>query len=270
MMVGQSAPMSEPIALTRAVSPAIAGCELTHLPRVAIDARKASAQHAEYERVLQDLGCAVQRLAAGPGMPDSVFIEDIAVVLDEIAILTRPGAESRRAESPAVAEALHSYRPLARIEPPGTMDGGDVLVAGRSIFVGCSSRTNTAGIDQMRQLVAPLGYALHPVSVRGCLHLKSAATAASDEALLVNPVWLRAGEFRGFDLIHVDPGEAYGANIVRVTNRLLYSAAFPRTQERLERRGFEVMTIDVSEIAKAEGAVTCCSLIFNRGLSPTR
>jgi dimethylargininase len=114
----------------------------------------------------------------------------------------------------------------------------------------------------MRQLVAPFGYALQPVSVRGCLHLKSAATAASDEALLINPVWLRTGEFSGFDLIHVDPGEAYGANIVRVMNRLLYSAAFPRTHERLERHGFEVMTVDVSEIAKAEGAVTCCSLIF--------
>ena len=254
---------SEPIALTRAVSPAIGGCELTYLPRVAIDARKASAQHAEYERLLQELGCTVERLAAGPDMPDSVFIEDIAVVLDEIAILTRPGPESRRAEGPAVAEALHSYRSLARIEPPGTMDGGDVLVAGRSVFVGCSGRTNAAGIDQMRQLVAPLGYDLRPVSVRGCLHLKSAVTLASDETLLMNPAWARTEEFRGFDHIDVDPGEAHGANIVRVMKRLLYSAAFPRTRERLQRRGFEVMTVDVSEIAKAEGAVTCCSLIFN-------
>src|ERR1700687_4789811 len=136
----------EPIALTRAVSPAMAGCELTYLPRVAIDVHKASAQHVAYERRLQDLGCAVQRLAAGPDMPDSVFIEDIAVVLDEIAILTRPGPESRRGESEAVAEALLSHRPLARIEPPGTMDGGDVLVAGRSGFVGCSGRTSTAGM----------------------------------------------------------------------------------------------------------------------------
>jgi dimethylargininase len=256
---------SELIALTRAVSPAIAGCELTHLPRVPIDARTASAQHAEYERVLQNLGCTVERLAAGPDMPDSVFIEDIAVVLDEIAILTRPGAGSRRSESPAVAEALQAYRPLARIDPPGTMDGGDVLVAGRCVFVGCSSRTNGAGIDRMRQLVAGLGYALQPVSVRGCLHLKSAVCSVNDETLLMNPAWARTEEFRGFDIIDVDPGEAYGANIVRVIDRLLYSAAFPRTQERLERRGFEVMTVDVSEIAKAEGAVTCCSLIFNRG-----
>jgi dimethylargininase len=257
--------VSEPIALTRAVSPAITGCELTYLPRVAIDVRKVSAQHAEYERVLQDLGCTVRRLEAAPDMPDSVFIEDIAVVLDEIAILTRPGAESRRAESAAVAEALDSYRPLARIEPPGTMDGGDVLVVGRSVFVGCSSRTNMAGIDQLRHFVTPLGYALQPVSVRGCLHLKSAVTAASDETLLMNPAWARPEEFRGFSLIDVDPGEACGANIVRVMSRLLCSAAFPRTHERLERRGFEVTAVDVSEIAKAEGAVTCCSLLFKTG-----
>ena len=255
----------EPIALTRAVSPAMAGCELTYLPRVAIDVPRAAAQHAEYERLLQDLGCTVQRLAAGPDMPDSVFIEDIAVVLDEIAILTRPGAESRRAESPAVADTLQAYRQLARIDPPGTMDGGDVLVAGRSIFVGCSSRTNGAGIDRLRDLVAGLGYALQPVSVRGCLHLKSAVCALNDETVLMNPAWAPTEALRGFDILDVDPREAYGANIVRVLDRLLYSSAFPRTQERLERRGFEVMTVDVSEIAKAEGAVTCCSLIFSRG-----
>jgi dimethylargininase len=255
---------SEPIAITRAVSPSMSDCELTYLPRVPIDVSRAAAQHAEYERVLEDLGCTVQRLPAGPGMPDSVFIEDIAVVLDEIAILTRPGPESRRAESDAVAEALQSCRPLARIEPPGTMDGGDVLVAGRSVFVGCSGRTNAAAIDQMRELIAPLGYDLRPVSVRGCLHLKSAVTALSDETLLMNPAWVLMEEFPGFDLIDVDPREAHGANIVRVMNRLLCSADFPRTHELLFRRGFEAVTVDVSEIAKAEGAVTCCSLIFNR------
>ena len=255
---------SEPIAITRAVSPSMSDCELTYLPRVVIDVSRASAQHAEYERVLEGLGCSVQRLPAGPGMPDSVFIEDIAVVLDEIAILTRPGPESRRAERDAVAEALQSCRPLARIEPPATMDGGDVLVAGRSVFVGCSGRTNAAGIDQLRELVAPLGYDLRPVSVRGCLHLKSAVTAVSDETLLMNPAWVRVEEFPDFDLIDVDPVEAHGANVVRVGNHLLCSAAFPRTHERLLRRGFEVVTVDVSEIAKAEGAVTCCSLIFRR------
>jgi dimethylargininase len=254
--------MSRLIAMTRGVSEAIVRCELTHLPRQAIDFEKASAQHAAYERALEDLGCDVRRLPAGAGMADSLFIEDAAVVLDETAILMRPGAESRRLEVPGVEAALATYRRLARIESPGTMDGGDVLVAGRTIFVGASSRTNDAGIAQLSRMVRPLGYQVRAVAVTGCLHLKSAVTAVSDDVLLINQAWTPAGVFAGFDVIDVDPGEAMGANIVRVADRLLYSAAFSRTRERLERRGFAVTAVDVSEIAKAEGAVTCCSLIF--------
>lgn len=257
------------VAITREVSPAIGRCELTHLARVPIGVAKASAQHIEYERALTGMGCRVRRVSADVDMPDSVFIEDTAVVLDQIAILTRPGAESRRAEVPAVEDTLGVYRTLVRIEPPGTMDGGDVLVAGRTIFVGASGRTNYAGIEQMRRIVAPIGYDVQPVAVRGCLHLKSAVTVVSDETLLINQSWAPAEDFRGFDLINVDPGEASGANIVRVMNRLLYSAAFPRTRERLERRGFDVTAVDVSEIAKAEGAVTCCSLIFKERACPS-
>lgn len=255
-------PTNTLLAITRAVSPSIAHCELTHLSRVAIDVEKASAQHAEYERALERLGCSIERIAAGPDMPDSVFIEDAAVVLDEIAIIARPGAESRRTEVPAVANALARYRQVFVIQPPGTMDGGDVMVVGRSIFIGTSVRTNRAGVEQVRQIVAPLGYALHPVSVRGCLHLKSAATALNDDTLLINRDWARAGEFRGFDFVAVDPGEPSGGNIVRVGSRLLYSATFPRTLERLREKGLDVTTVEVSELAKAEGAVTCCSLIF--------
>lgn len=249
-------------AITRAVSPAIARCELTHRPRVAIDAATAAAQHADYERALVRLGCAVHRVSAAPDMPDSVFIEDTAVVLDELAILTRPGAESRRAEVAAVAEVLGAHRPIARIEPPGTMDGGDVMVAGRTIFVGVSSRTNASGIDQLRGFVAPLEYDVRPVVVRGCLHLKSAVTTINDETLLINQAWLAPGAFDDFQLVDVDLREPDGANIARVFNRLLYSEGFPRTRERLEERGYDVTTVQVGEIAKAEGAVTCCSLIF--------
>jgi len=250
------------IALTREVSPAFANCELTHLPRVSIDVSKAAAQHRGYERALEELRCSVKRIGAGPDMPDSVFIEDAAVVLDEIAIITRPGAASRRGETVGVAAALGSYRPLLRIEPPGTMDGGDVMLAGRSLFVGCSSRTSIAAVEQMRAMVAPFGYSLQPVSVRGCLHLKSAVTALDDHTLLINAEWARPDEFPGFDLVPVDPREAPGANIVRANGGLVYSAAYPRTLEALQRRGYSVTTVDVSEIAKAEGAVTCCSLLF--------
>jgi dimethylargininase len=250
------------IAVTRGVSRALASCELAHLPRVAIDVDRAEAQHAEYERALVALGCSIQRLGARDDLPDSVFVEDTAVVLDEIAVLTRPGAESRRPEVPAVAELLRAYRPLTHIEPPGTMDGGDVMVAGRTIFVGISRRTNRDALEQLRRIAAPLGYAVRDVLVERCLHLKSSVTVVDDRTLLINPAWSAAGEFRGFDLLDVDPGEAAGANVVRVGSRLLYSAGYPRTRERLERRGFDVTAVDVSELAKAEGAVTCCSVIF--------
>jgi dimethylargininase len=254
--------VSELIALTRAVSPAMAACELTHLPRVTIDVAKAGAQHAEYERALTALGCSVVRLPAGPDMPDSVFIEDTAVVLDEIALIMRPGAGSRRAETADVEEWLKHRRLLGRIEAPGTMDGGDVLVAGRTVFVGASSRTNADGIDQMRRLVEYFGYSLQVVEVRGCLHLKSAVTALAGDALLINPRWAPADAFAGFDLVEVDANEPSAANIVRVGSSLLYSDGFPRTLARLATRGLAVTTVDVGEMAKAEGAVTCCSVMF--------
>lgn len=254
--------MAELIALTRAVSPAMAACELTHLPRTPIDIARASEQHAAYERALEQLGCKVHRLPAGPDMPDSVFIEDTAVVLDEIALIMRPGAASRRGETAEVEEWLKHQRLLGRIEPPGTMDGGDLLAVGRAMYVGASSRTNAEGIEQLRRLVEYFGYALRVVEVHGGLHLKSAVTAVSDDTLLINPRWAPAESFAGFKLLDVSPEEPAAANIVRVGSRLLYSAAFPLTLERLTRRGCDVMTVDVSEIAKAEGAVTCCSVLF--------
>jgi dimethylargininase len=250
------------IALTREVSPSIVNCQLTHLARERIDVERARAQHAEYERALERLGCVVRRLPAGSDMPDSVFVEDIGIVFDEIAVVARPGAVSRRAEVAEVVKALSRHRPIVQIVAPGTLDGGDVLVAGRSVFVGRTSRTNEAGIGQLRAAVASYGYSVLPVSVRGCLHLKSAITALDDRTLLANRQWIVEEEFTAFDVLDVDATESMAANIVRVGNGLLYAAAFPRTLERLERRGYVVTAIDVSEIAKAEGAVTCCSLIF--------
>ncbi len=254
--------MSELIALTRDVSPALARAELTHLPRAAIDVAKARAQHADYESAIAGLGCSVQRLSAGPEMADSLFVEDTAVIFDEIGIITRPGAESRRAEIMGVEEILKRHRLLGHITAPGTLDGGDVLVAGRSVFVGSSTRTNDDGIEQLRRLVEYFAYSLQTVEVRRCLHLKSAVTALSEGALLMNREWVQPDAFAGLDIVDVHPDEPWGANIARVNGRLLYAAAFPRTRDLLESRGFGVTTVDVSEIAKAEGAVTCCSLIF--------
>jgi dimethylargininase len=251
------------LAVTRPVSEALSRCELTHLARAPIDVDLARAQHGAYERALADAGCEIVRVDAAPELPDAVFIEDAAVVFDELAIVTRPGAVSRRAETAAVAGAVGRYRPLRFIEPPATMDGGDVLTVARDVFVGVSSRTNVAAVGQMRALLEPFGYRVHAVSVTGCLHLKSAVTALSDDRLLLNGEWAARGQFASFGLVDVDPLEPAAANIVRAGRELVYPDAFPRTRERIERAGFGVRDVDVSELAKAEGAVTCCSLIFD-------
>lgn len=251
------------MAITREVSAGIERCELTHLARTAIDVARARRQHEAYERALAAAGCTVRRLPAGDDLPDSVFVEDIAVVFDELAIVARPGAESRRAETPAVADALRQYRVLRSIDAPGTLDGGDVLVAGRRVFVGLSSRTNEAGIEQMRRHLQPYGYTVEGVSVSGCLHLKSAVTALDKDRLLINPDWVSASEFTAFDLVMVDPAEPLGANALPIRNTIVYAEAFPRTRRHFEVCGLKIVTVDVSETAKAEGGVTCCSLVFD-------
>jgi dimethylargininase len=252
------------IALTREVSPALGACELTHLPRVPIDVDTARRQHRVYEEALTAAGCTVERLASGPDMADAVFVEDTAVVFDELAIITRPGAESRREEGVAVAEALRPYRMLRTIEAPGTIDGGDVLAVGRSVYIGRSSRTNDHAIAQVRRLLAPFGYTVCDVVVTGCLHLKSAVTALDNGVLLINPDWIPTAPFGDVELVHVHPEEPMAANALRAGDSVIYPAAFPRTAERLARRGFLLSCIDASELAKAEGAVTCCSVILRQ------
>jgi dimethylargininase len=250
------------IALTRPVSAALARCELTHLARTPIDVARAAVQHAAYEIALRAAGAIVHRLPAADDLPDAVFVEDVAVVLDEVAVITRPGAASRRPETAAVEAALAGFRPLAHVAAPGTVDGGDVLVAGRTLFVGRSSRTNEDGVRQLASAVNPYGYRVVAVEVGGCLHLKSAATLVGDGLLLVNPAWVPAGAFPGFDRLAVDPAEPYAANALRVRDRLLFPEHFPRTRNRLEGRGLSVVPVPCDELAKAEGAVTCCSIVF--------
>jgi dimethylargininase len=246
------------MALTREISSAITRCELMYLTRAPIDLALARAQHVRYEACLADAGCCVMRIAADTEMPDSVFIEDTAIVVAELAIITRPGAASRRVETPAVAEALGRHRPIARIETPGTMD---VLVVGDRVFVGISSRTNSDAARQLRAILAPHGYSVEEIAVRGCLHLKSAVTCIGENLLLMNPAWLPANPFASFDHIEVDPREPMAANAASVGDQLILAAAFPHTRERLQHCGLQVRAIDVSELAKAEGALTCCSLI---------
>ncbi len=254
-------PSTRPIALTRDVSDAIVRCELTHHDRTPIDVARARAQHAAYEDALRAAGCVVERVAAAPDLPDAVFIEDTALVFDELAVMTYPGAESRRPELPAVERVLAGYRDLARIESPGTLDGGDVLVVDQQVFVGSSSRSNADGIEQLRGILCPFGYTVEAVPVLGCLHLKSAVTAIGGRTLLINRAWTRAECFREFDLVDVHPFEPSAANALRVGDTLIFPAEFPRTAERLERRGVTLSTVPAGELAKAEGGVTCCSLL---------
>jgi dimethylargininase len=253
--------MSKPTAITRAVSGALANCELTCLTRVPIDVDVARGQHRAYEEALAAAGYCVEHLDADETMPDSVFVEDIAIVFDEVAILTNPGAPSRRGEVAAIAAALAAHRPLEQIQPPATVDGGDVLVAGRFVYVGRSTRTNDAAFEQIRRILAPLGYTVLSAEVRGCLHLKSAVTALADDVLLVNKAWIDPGTFAAFKLVDVAAEEPSAANVLRLSDRIVAASAFPRTADRIAKEGFQVNLVDASELAKAEGAVTCCSLI---------
>ena len=250
------------IAITRGVSAGIAACELTHLAREPIDLGRARAQHRAYEAALARAGCRVESLPALDDLPDSVFVEDVAIVLDESAVITRPGAESRRPEAEHMAPVLASHRRLSFIQEPGTLDGGDVLRLGRRIFVGQSGRSNDHGIGQLRAVAWPYGYTVTAVPVSGCLHLKSAVTEVAPGVALVNPAWIDAAALGDVRVLHVDPDEPYGANGLLVGGRLIYPTSFPRTRQRLEAAGITVDAVDVSELQKAEGAVTCCSLVL--------
>lgn len=250
-------------AITRGVSARIGACELTHLERQPIDVERARAQHRAYEDALARLGYRVESLPALDDLPDSVFVEDVAIVLDEIAVVTRPGAESRRPEAAEIAPALVAYRRVTFIREPGTIDGGDVLKLGRRLFVGVSGRSNESGIGQLAAVVWPYGYTVTPVPVTGCLHLKSAVTEVAPGTVLVNPAWVDAAAFGGATSIEIDPTEPAAANGLLVGGHLIYPSAFPKTRLRLEHAGIRVMPVDVSELQKAEGAVTCCSLLLS-------
>ena len=249
-------------ALIHTPSPRIAECELTHQERSPIDFQRALRQHATYANRLRDLGAEVTKLDVNSECPDGVFIEDTAVVFDEAAILCSMGTASRRSEPAGIAPALAAHRELHQMKLPATLEGGDVLRVGRTFLVGQSSRTNAAGWDFFKETVKHYGYNAISVKVRGCLHLKSACAALPDQELLVNPDWLDTAPLKEFGSIPVPTEEFAAANVVLVGNRVLISAAYPQTAEIIRSRGFEVFPVDVSEFAKAEGCVTCMSLLL--------
>ena len=257
------------IAVTRPVSPTLANCELTHLPRESINVGRAAEEHARYEETLRSLGATVIQAPVAPTLPDAVFVEDTALVLDEVAVMTRPGATSRRREIESVAQVLSRYRTLLRIEAPGTLDGGDVLRAGRTLYVGLSSRTNREAVTQLDALLGRWDYRLIGLEVTGCLHLKSAVTQVAEGLLLINPRWVSPEAFAPLEVVPVADEEPRGANALWVQGAVAYPAHFPRTARRLEQAGVRVVPIPCTEIAKAEGGVTCCSLVFQSAAGPT-
>jgi dimethylargininase len=250
------------IAITRQVSPSINQCELTHIAREPINYERACAQHGQYEDALRSLGMDVISLEAEPDLPDSVFVEDVALVLDECAIMLNPGASSRRPEVASVEKALSAYREIFQIQSPATVDGGDILTIGKTIYVGLSSRSTEEAIAQMKAILEPRNYEVREVRVTGCLHLKSAVTQVNADTLLINSDWVSKDNFPEMDFIEVDPSEPYGTNAVLVDGTIIYPSSFPKTRVKLQSTGIRMVIVDADELAKAEGAVTCCSLIF--------
>lgn len=250
-------------AITRKVSSALAKCELSFIARQSIDLEKARAQHRDYEELLSKLGARVISLPEEPEFPDSMFVEDPAVVLDEVAVICTMGTEWRRKEAPTIAAALEKFRKLASVKLPGTLEGGDVLRVGKKVFTGITARSNPEGIRQFAVILDHYGYDVTAVRVSGCLHLKSAVTSLGGDRLLANRAWFDWSRMTSrFEWVDVDPGEPHAGNALAVGGSVILPASFPKTSAIVELRGFPVMTLDISELQKAEAGLTCSSLLF--------
>ena len=254
-------------AITRAVSPAIVRCELSFIDRKPIDLARAQQQHHAYEELLAKLGAQVVSLPPEPDLPDSMFVEDPAIVLDELAVILPLGTGSRRGEAASLAKELAKYRELAYVQLPGTLEGGDVLRIGRRLFVGLTKRSNAEGIRQLAEAVQPHGYEVIPVPVTGCLHLKSAVTWIAGNTLLANRAWFDTAPFAGYDWIDVDPSEPHAANALALGGTIIFPASFPRTRGCIGSLDYRVTTLDISELQKAESGLTCSSLLFESAAS---
>jgi dimethylargininase len=249
-------------AVTRTLSPAIVNCQLSFVPRQPINLEIAREQHRSYQRLLEKLGASVVSLPAEPDLPDSMFVEDPAIVLDELAVIFPLGSKLRRAEAASLAQAISKFRKLEHVTLPGTLEGGDILRIGHKLFVGLTKRSNAEGIRQLAAIVTPYRYEVIAVPVTGCLHLKSAVTYLGRDTLLANRTWFDAKPFAAHEWIEVDPAEPHAANALALGDTIIFPASFPATRARIEARGFHVTALDISELQKAESGLTCSSLIF--------
>jgi dimethylargininase len=234
--------------------------ELSYLDRLPIDLDLAREQHAAYCELLARLGLRLLFLPTAPELPDAVFVEDVVVVVNGRAILTRPGAPSRRPEVADVGPVLEGLGlDVAAIEAPATLDGGDVLKVGDVVYVGMSGRTDAAAAQQLRALLEPLGRRVVPVGVHGALHLKTAVTALPDGTLIGVPDWVDVDQLESPVLPVPEPA---GADVLCVGETVLVSASAPATAALLSDRGWAVEALDVSEMEKAEAGLTCMSVLF--------
>ena len=250
-------------AITRAPSATMEGCELTFLSREAIDIDRARVQHAAYRAALAAAGAEVVLLPALDDLPDSVFVEDTAIALDSVAIVSMMGAPSRRRETAAMTPVLRRYRTVQALGEPATLDGGDVMRVGSTLYVGQTARTNRAAVEQLTKILGPAGYRVIGVPLTKCLHLKSACTALGPAQVLINPEWVPADLFAGLRVTMIDPDEEFGANALPVGDVVIVPASAPRTRERLACAGLQPVAVDISEFEKAEAAATCLSIILS-------
>lgn len=253
-------------AITRSVSMNMAACELTYRSREEIDYEKAVAQLEGYRELLRRWDVDVVTIPASDSYPDCCFVQDAAIVLDELCVIASMGASARRGEVSQVERHLSQFRKISRIFPPATLDGGDVVQFGKRLFVGLSSRTNGRGIAALDRIVEPFGYSVVPVTINGGLHLTTGCGVVSDETVLLNPRWLDASAFKGLRQLHVPEEEPWAANTIRVGGLVCLEEEAPRTVALVQPYAGSIDTLNISEFRKAEGSLSCLSLLFREAL----
>ena len=249
-------------AITRGVSRRIAACQLTYRSREEVNYEKATSQLERYCELLRKWNVDLLPLTASDSYPDCCFVQDTAVVLDEVCVIASMGAPARLGEVSEVEKAVAHFRKIRRIFAPATLDGGDVVQFGKRLFVGLSTRTNARGIAALASIVEAFGYTVVPVAVNGGLHLTTGCGIVNDETVLLNPRWLDASAFKGLRQLHVSEEEPWAANTIRVENSVCLEEGVPMTRELVEPYVGSIDTLDISEFRKAEGSLSCLSLIF--------
>jgi dimethylargininase len=251
------------IAFTHEVSPNIAKGEVTFIERNPINYELALQQHNAYCQAIENCGVCVQRLAVNLAFPDSCFIEDNAIVVDEVAIVTSMGSSSRQDEPKAIAPELAKYKEIVRLELPAKIEGGDVLRIGKKLYVGISGRTNIKGANELAGILKPWNYEVTPVKFKDCLHLKTACTAIDEQTLLINPQWIVPETFSEYKLLFVPEDECWAANTLRVKDTIFLQDRFPKTHELVKKHHESIKILDISEFQKVEAGLSCLSIIFD-------